>query len=284
VTAWRAGGAPTWSTKPPVGAGGIWASGGLATDGTHLYATTGNTMKGGFAPPPSWVGGNALIRLDAEHLTFSNQPKDFFYPSDWAEMDERDLDLGGANPVLIDMPGAPVPRLAVALGKDGQLYVLDRDNLGGMGGALFVDRVATGPITGGAAAYTTARGTYVAFRTVRAASGCANGGNLGVAKIRPGNPPTAGVVWCSKAAGLGSPIVTTDGGSSVIVWDASDHLYGYDGDTGALVFDGDKTPSDAMPDKMHYFNAPIAAKGRVVVATCGNCKNAAGNGSLFVFR
>ncbi|HSQ68046.1 MAG TPA: hypothetical protein VLM85_32775, partial [Polyangiaceae bacterium] len=284
VQAWRAAGPPTWNTRPPVGAAGIWATGGLASDGSYVYAATGNSMNGGFAATPSWVGGDGVFKL-AAGPKFSNRTTDYYYPSNWRTLDERDTDLGGANPVLVDMPRAPYPHLVVVLGKDGKIYLLNRDDLGGQDGALFVGTVADGAVNSSAAAYTTPRGTYVAFRTSGRAHGCANGGNLGVAKISPDKPPTASVVWCSKSSSLGSPIVTTpDGKTSFVVWDASTRLYGYDGDTGTLVFDGDKDPGDAMPDGLHYFNAPIDASGRIVVATCGACKGGPGNGRLLVFR
>jgi hypothetical protein len=284
VRAWRAAGPPTWSTKPPVGAAGIWASGGLSSDGRFLYATTGNSMNGGFRAPRSWVGGNAVLKLGLGPV-FSNRESDEFHPSNWEAMDDHDTDLGGSNAVLFDMPGARFPHLAAALGKDGKLYLLDRGDLGGRGGALSATRVAKGAITGGAAVYTTPRGTYLAFRTTGTPVDCDKGGNLGVAKIAPGDPPTAHVVWCSKASDLGSPIATTtDGKSSFVVWDAGKCLYGFDGDTGAVVYDGCAAPADALPDAMHYFNAPIVAKGRVVVATCGHCPGGNGSGSLVVYR
>jgi hypothetical protein len=262
----------------------MWATGGIPTDGTNIYVTTGNSMNGGFASPPSWVGGDAVFKI-APGPTFSLQPSNYYYPSNWETMDNSDTDLGGANAVLFDMPSAPVPHLVVALGKDGNLYLLNRDNLGGMGGELSITQVADDEINSGAAVYTTSKGTYVAFRTFGSVHGCAKSGNLGVAKIQPGNPPTASVVWCSSATGLGSPIVTTtDGSSTFIVWDANNRLYGYDGDTGTLVFDGSKSSADTMTDKMHYFNAPIDAKGRIVVATCGGCGNGPGDGKLVMFK
>lgn len=276
VRSFRAAGPPTWSVTPPVGAAGIWASGGLASDGASLYATTGNSMDGGFRAPRAWVGGNAVLKLGLGPV-FTNRDEDEFHAADWAALDDRDADLGGANAVLFDMPGAPFPHLVAALGKDGKLYLLDRGNLGGLGGELSATRVARGAITGGAAVFTTPRGTYLAFRTTGAPVGCKAGGNLGVAKITPGSPPTASVVWCSKATGLGSPIATTtDGKSDFVVWDAGACLYGFDAETGAVLYDGCAAPGDALPDAMHYFNAPIATGGRVVVATTG--------GHLVVYR
>jgi hypothetical protein len=171
--------------------------------------------------------------------------------------------------------------LVVAFGKDGILYLLNRDNLGGQGGALSTHTVASqtgaayyGALNAAAAVYTTSLGTYVAFHANGNAPGiqimgCPSGqtgGNLGVAKITSANPPTAAVVWCTSEAGLGSPMVTTSGAGAVIIWDANKRLYGYDGDTGAKVFDGTASP---MPAAMHYFNTPIDAGGTIVVATLG---------------
>jgi len=253
--------ARSWATGAK--RGGIWAHGGLASDGSSIYASTGNT--GGAT---TWAGGEAIIRLNAGP-SFSTQPVDYFAPSNWKELDNADADLGGANPVLLDMPGAPNPHLALAFGKDANLYILNRDNLGGIGGALSKSRVASGVILGAGAAYRTSQGTYVAFRG--RGVGCPSGGsgNLTVAKILPEDPPRAVVAWCSDERNLGSPMVTsTDGQNNAIVWDASNRLYGYDGDTGEKVFAGGGT-SDALPANMHYFNTPIAANGRIAVATPG---------------
>jgi hypothetical protein len=56
----------------------------------------------------------------------------FFTPANYATLDGGDLDLGSGGVLLVPFqtPG-PVHRLAVAGGKDGHLYVLDRDALGG---------------------------------------------------------------------------------------------------------------------------------------------------------
>jgi hypothetical protein len=56
---------------------------------------------------------------------------DLFTPSNVFALDQRDKDYGaGGVLVLPDQPG-PVPHLAVAAGKDGRLFILDRDNMGG---------------------------------------------------------------------------------------------------------------------------------------------------------
>jgi hypothetical protein len=177
------------------------------------------------------------------------------------------------------MAGATPAHFVVALGKDGNLYLLDRDNLGGKGGAVSISGVANSEINGAPAVYTTGQGTYVAFRSNGTAAGCPQAGfapgNMAVAKVTSGGtPPTASVVWCAAQSNLGSPIVTTTAAGDVIVWDANDHLYAYDGDTGALVYGGGGA-SDGMADSIQYFNTTIAAKGRIVAG--------AGN-QVYVFR
>ncbi len=86
-------------------------------------------------------------------------------------------DLGGANAVLFDMPGTAKPHLVAQGGKDKNLYLLDRDSLGGIGGELLKQTVATGEINGAPAVYTTSMGTYVAFH-LKTGTGttCPNGG------------------------------------------------------------------------------------------------------------
>ena len=276
VTAFSTGTIGKGSTQ-----GGIWAVGGIAstTDGSSLFVTTGNT--GGAT---TWAGGEALLRLTAGPK-FVDQSADEFYPTEWMMDDQADQDLGGANPVVVDMPGESggTQHLVVVPGKDGYLYVINRDNLGGMGAQL--SRTAVGPqntggkgaLNGAPAAYTTSLGTYVAYRINSGPSGtgCPSGGggkSIGVAKLS-GSPPTPQVVWCTTETGLGSPIVTTTGSGDAIVWDANTQLYGYDGDTGMTIYAG----TDVMAGGMHHFNAPIDAGGRIVVATSAP-------GHLYVFK
>lgn len=259
-TAWH-----TMATK-----GGIWGTGALPTDGTSIFPVTGNTPGAA-----TWGGGEAVIRLTAGPV-FSGNTTDYYAPTDWkTNLDAHDLDLGGASEVVVDIPGAPKPHLIVAGGKDGKIYVLDRDNLGGIGGELVATAVATGQIKGAPAVYTTSMGTYAAFN-VQGGGGvnCPGGttGNLVAVKITPGATYAATVAWCSNEGNLGSPMVTTtDGSSNAIVWDASNKLYGYDGDTGTEIVLGTTT---ALTANMQYFNTPIDANGRIVVGV---------NGQVFVF-
>jgi hypothetical protein len=253
---------------PNADQGGIWSVGGVVSDGTSLFVSTGNTANAGGV----WSGGEAVLRLSSGPK-FTDQIADKFYPGMWASYDGTDTDLGGTNPVLFDLPnGAAVQHLAAALGKDGVLYLLNRDNLGGQDGQLSTTRLApdgraTGSLKAAPAVYTTSKGTYIAYRIhLGPGMGCPSGGqsgSIGVAQIVPGATPTANVVWCSMDRGFGSPIATTTGHGDAIVWDANDHLLGYDGDSGATLL----MSASAMPVVMHLFQTPIdAGNARILVA------------------
>jgi hypothetical protein len=259
---------PTWwHTK--AAKGGVWGPGALPTDGTSVFPVTGNTS----GTNGTWGGGEAVIRLTAGPV-FSGNTADYYAPSNWEALDNGDVDLGGASEVLLDMPGAQVPHLVAAGGKDGNLYVLNRDNLGGIGGELLKVSVSTHEVKGAPAAYTTALGTYVALH-IEGGSGkncpAGQGGNQVVMKITQ-NPMAATTAWCSTQTNLASPMVTTtDGKANAIVWNADNKLYGWNADTGAVIVDGTKT---GMSTAVQKWNTPIDAKGRMVVGV---------NGQLYVF-
>ena len=218
--------------------------------------------------------GEAVIRLGAGPV-FSGAAADYYAPTNWQSLDNTDKDLGGASAVLFDMPGTAKPHLVAQGGKDTNLYVLNRDSLGGIGGQLVMKSVSTGEIMGAPAVYTTSLGTYVALHTEAAGLACPNSGgtgNLVVVKIVAGSPMTATVAWCSSKGGLGSPMVTTtDGTANAVVWAANNSLWGFDGDTGAVVAGGTNT---AMSTAIQGFNTPIAAHGKIAVGV---------NGALYLF-
>jgi len=253
--------ATAWST--PARGGGIWAPSGISSDGPSVYAATGNTFGAS-----TWAGGEAILRFPAG-VPLPPAPADSFAPTNWRALDDGDVDLGGTGPVIFDVPGATPSALAVGLGKDGKIYLVDRAHLGGIGGQVASARVASGSIINAAAAYTTARGSYVVFKG--AGLGCpSGGGDLTAVRIVPGAPPSVAVAWCARQNGTGSPMVTTtDGRAEAVVWrvggEGDDRLHGFDGDTGAVVRDGGG-PDQALGG-VRRFQTPILGGGRIFVAT-----------------
>jgi len=247
-----------WATIGP--GGGVWAPSGISSDGTSLYVATGNTLG-----VSTWAGGEAIIRL-APGPVFSGLGADYFAPTTWHALDDTDEDLGGSGVALIDMPGAPTPKLAAALGKDGKVYLVGRDNLGGIGAPLYSARVAGEEIINASAVYATSNGTYLVFRATGVGCPAGQSGDLVSLQIMPLTPPTARVAWCTPSYGRGSPMVTQSAGATT-VWSlgaqGDSRLHAYAADTGAPL-----GQSDAM-GSIRAFNTPIAAKGRLYVGGDG---------------
>jgi hypothetical protein len=118
--------------------GGIWqGAGGLAADPDgNIYATTGNRRPPGFPDNSPWETQNladSFIKLTPtitreRHGSVQRvdlRVVDWFTPYRKIWLDENDLDLAAAGPVLI--PGS---RYLIGGGKSGMVYVLDRGNMG----------------------------------------------------------------------------------------------------------------------------------------------------------
>ena len=176
MTAWAA------ATRTGSHGGAIWAVGGVASDGNNPFVTTGNDFTDGH-----WDGGQAVIRFQPGPI-FTGDPSDYWAPTNWVQLDNSNLDLGSSGPLLVDLPGATPAHLVVAMGKDGNAYLLNRDNLGGITAPVASLHVSNNVIIQAAATYRTNQGTYVAFR--------ANGNTISSVRItqvirRPSRLPGA---------------------------------------------------------------------------------------------
>jgi hypothetical protein len=251
-----------WSTRAR--GGGIWAPGGISSIGQSLFVATGNTFNA-----PTWSDGEAVVRL-APDLHRSNDRRDYFAPTNWHALDLQDADLGATNPVILDVDNQHGGRqaLILALGKDGRGYLLDRNNLGGIGGGLATEAVSKRPILAAPAVYTIAGDAFVAFQG--RGESCPSrvlDGELTVLKISGGPHPTISTAWCSAIPAASSPIVTTtDGQSEPIVWvvgaEGDNRLHGFRGDNGEPLFNGGGGPAMAG---LHHFQTLIATKDRLYV-------------------
>jgi len=243
-----------WATS--IRGGGSWSVGGLASDGTDLFMATGNSFGAS-----TWSGGEAIIRFN-HGSTFTGQTNDYWTPVNWPSLDTTDKDIGGSGALIVDVPNATPSELILALGKDGNAYLLNRTNLGGISAPVYQTAVSSSSIIQAAVTYRTAQGTYVVF--------CANTTQLAAYRITETTPPTMVSAWIVSQGGRGSPFVTsTDGSNNVVVWGigagSDQRLHGFDGDTGAVVFSGGGA-SELMA-ATHNFQTAIAARGRIFVAT-----------------
>jgi outer membrane protein assembly factor BamB len=244
--------------------GAVWAPGGLSVVGHNIFFATGNTFGA-----RTWSDGEAVFRL-APDLRRSDGKRDFFAPSDWRRLDADDEDLGGSNPIALNVHGSSGNQaLMVALGKDRKAYLLDRDNLGGIGGQLAAELVSTGPIRTSPAAYPLGNDVMVAFQGRGTQCPSSSRGNgLTVLRIAGGSPPTMKTAWCGDVDGRGSAIVTTtDGHSNPIVWmlgaEGDGRLHAFRGDTGESIYVSGPLKG------LRHFQTLIATQDRLYVGADG---------------
>jgi hypothetical protein len=247
-----------WQTRAD--RGGIWAQGGMAGDGQDLFVTTGNTSG-----THNWEDGEAILRL-RPGLAHSTDPKDYFTPSNWKDMDAADKDLGGteALPFDIAVSGAKPAKRLIAFGKDGNAYLADRTNLGGIGGALAVLPVSTGAIRTAPVIYSIPGGAMVAFSS-RHSTQCPRK-NITMLNVAPSGTSPVSFAWCREFAGSGAPILTTtDGTANPIVWvvgaEEDNLLHGFNALTGAVVY---SDPGPAMAG-LHHFVTILATEKRFYI-------------------
>jgi outer membrane protein assembly factor BamB len=254
---------------------GIWGPSGAASDGTSVYVATASPDTYGISP--DWSDNNieAILRIGAG-TTFSGNRKDYFVPTDWFDYGINGSQLGAAGVILFDMPGSNPSELALAIGKTSDAYLVDRTNLGGIGGDVAHLESATADwVEGAMAAYSTSEGEYVAMNAP--GSFCTAPADLSTLKITAGSPPKITGGWCALQGGAGAPIASASAAASgsqaptdVVVWglgtisytgNGSGKLRAFDGDTGALLAESPTTMSD-----LEHWISPIIVNGRVYVA------------------
>jgi len=227
-----------WTATSQTGGGaGIWQSGsGLVSDGPgQIILSTGNGKVAaaptpGITPPAAL--GEAVVRLAVQN-DGSLKATDYFAPYDAASLNGWDADLGSGGPLALPSQygTASHPNLMVEVGKQGYVYLMDRDNLGGMGqgpsgGDAVLSRIGPdGGVWGKPTAWP-GDGGYVYITT--ASAGSTNYGTAGALHAYKygvdgtGSPTLSLVGQSSDAFGLSSSpaVVTSDGTNTgtALVW------------------------------------------------------------------
>ena len=117
-----------FNVAPDHGQGALWNSGaGPATDGRYIYFETSNgdfdAYKGDLDYSDSFVKYDPQAKIVAGYYT----------PPDQATLSSGDLDVGAGGLLLLpDSTGSSAnPHLMVGAGKNGAVYLVDRDDPGG---------------------------------------------------------------------------------------------------------------------------------------------------------
>lgn len=105
----------------------VWMSGyGLAANSAgSVYFVTGNSDYSG----TTFNKKNNITESAAEMSSDLSTLESVFTPSDWGQLDNEDADFGSGGLMLLPPQTGLFPNLAVAAGKDGNLYLMNADNL-----------------------------------------------------------------------------------------------------------------------------------------------------------
>ena len=108
--------------------GGIWMSGAApAVDASgNMFLTTGN---GSFEPSqnPVTEWSNALLKLAFNHGKID--VVDYFIPFNYVRLNRHDQDMSSGGVLLLPDQGGRHPHLLIVAGKEGTIYLMDRDQL-----------------------------------------------------------------------------------------------------------------------------------------------------------
>jgi len=261
-----------WNTSPDAEESGIWQSdtGPPADPDGNVFLATGN---GRFDVADS-LGrdyGDSVLKLALAKGTL--QVRDFFTPYNQKGLNSEDLDIGSGGPLLLpDQPG-PHPHLLLVGGKQGVLYLIDRDHMGKFGPdnrqAVQVLPLSTGIYS--AAAYWNQHVYIFAADDVLKDFALQQGRlsqrpvSQGITRfIDPGATPTisangshSGVVWVLRSKGWCSP-------------DTPAVLYAFDAANVAhQLYSSEENHQRDRAGLCLRFNIPTVANGRVYAGAKG---------------
>ncbi len=117
-----------WMASPNGRRGGIWTSGaGLSADAAgNVYIPIGNGTFDTSGQVSDFGDSIVKLTLNGNQLTAT----DYFTPYNQANLDNADADVGSGGALMLpDQSGSHVHELIEA-GKEGSIYVIDRDNMG----------------------------------------------------------------------------------------------------------------------------------------------------------
>jgi hypothetical protein len=251
-----------FNTSPDHGLTSIWQAGnGLAADEAgNIFVETAEASANGYDVPN---GGqtycNSVLKL-APNLTLA----DYFTPWNVAYLNANDFDLSSTGAlVLPDQQDSPYPHELIASGKQGWVYVLDRDNMGmysPLNDSQIIQEFAlvpgsTNDVMMGSPAYWN-NTVYFAPNTAPLMAFPLSGGLLGT-------PLTKG-----KYVGSHSPSISANGNTNGILWVISaPQLLAFDAVSLKLLYGtGQSGTRDTLPPVGHFVTQTVA-NGRVYVAT-----------------
>jgi fibronectin type 3 domain-containing protein len=271
-----------FNATPNGAEGGVWQGGGKVVIDSQgfLYFVTGNgtfdTTMNSAGFPAQGDYGDSFVKLAVDPTTTVTHQNingwglkvvDYFTPFNQAALNQGDVDLGGGGPVILpDALGSVLhPHLLLGAGKEGRIYLIDRDNMGHYNPttdhAVEEAKVLTGAFD--TPAYLDGTFYYAARNGPGQAFSIMNGSF---------NPvPTSQTPDTFSYPGS-SPTISANGNINRIVWvldRATNQLRAYDArNLGTELYTSSQAPNGrdrlGPPTK---FDVPTVANGKVYVGT-----------------
>ncbi len=266
-----------WVSTPNGGLGGIWQSGaGLAGDSRFniFFATANGTFDGNLGGIDF---GDSIVRLAPPSQNLLHAA-DYFTPYNQEELSGYDLDLGSGGVLLLpDQPeGSAYKHLLIQSGKEGSIYVVNRESMGGYNPNDNSQIVQFLPYAvGGMFAMPAWWNNSVYF------------GGSGDAIKQFAFTPSTGTISLSPVSqapyGFGypgtTPVISASGNSNAILWAIQTDAYYYKGPAVLHAFDatnlGNELYNSGQVAARDFagaavkFTVPVVANGRVYVGTGG---------------
>jgi hypothetical protein len=259
------------NTTPDGGEGGIWQSdAGPASDQQgNVFVATGN---GDLNVGPNSSGrdyGDSILKLRLDHGAIAVQ--DYFTPFNEKELDAKDWDLGSQGPVLFEDAAGPHKHLLVVAGKEGRLYLIDRDRMGHH--QIQADDIVQSlklPAAYGAAAYWNGHVFYTDYKFITHDFALDRGQLIQKAVTEP------------MSALAATPTVSSDGKKNGIIWvlstkswnesfvDKPAVLHAYDaGNIAHELYNSEQRSERDRAGMTVRFAVPTVANGHVFIGTRG---------------
>jgi hypothetical protein len=250
-----------FNTSPDSGLASIWQAGnGLAADASgNLFVETSETGAPYDVPNGGQTFCNSVLKL-APNLTVA----DYFTPWSVAYLNSHDLDLSSTGALILPDQDGPYPHELIAGGKQGIVYVLNRDSLGMFSAndsqvlqEVVLEPSVSNDVLFGSPAYWN-NTLYFAPRASPLMAFPLSGGLLG----------TPLKTAASYAGGRHSPSVSANGTSNGVLWVITGQLFAFDAVSLKLLYTTNQAPNgrDTLPPVGHFVTQTVA-NGRVYVGT-----------------
>lgn len=264
--------------------GGIWMSGdGIAADANgNLYFATGNGDYNGTND-----FGDTILKLSGP-TNGAFTPADWFTPFNQSTLSGGDSDLGAGGLLLLpDLPsGSAHQQLLVQQGKEGKIYLIDRNNMGKLCSACTsIDTNIVQEIPG---ASTGIWGSPAFWNNTVYWGGGRDGGSADHIKAWSFNGNNSGLLSTSPVSqtsqvfsfSTAAPVISANGTSNGILWilDNSSFassccqvLYAFTANNlGTMLYNSNQASGGIdVPGGAVKFSAPVIANGKVFVGSQG---------------